>query len=161
MKKAPDADAKNCSICTSAHIITRSPADRVNEKLAKLEANGTPKRLSGSHECKSKIMAPNIWKGVRDDALTVVGRQKDTETPCMARNIINWIPDLANPHARTKTSWRKQLAKNIVRLPTRSAMEPARMRKHPVMSLSEISGLLWTVYRLLACIFLTHRLRQA
>ena len=161
MRKAPNTDAKDCSICSSTHVITRSPADRVNEKPTKHDANGKSKRLSGSHECKSKITAPTIWKGVRDDALTVVGRQKDTETPCMARNIINWIPDLANLHARTKTPWRKQPTKNIVRLPTRSAMEPARMRKHPVVSLSEVSGLLWTVYRLLAGIFLTHRLRQA
>ena len=67
--------------------------------------------------------------------LTAVGRQKETAIPCIARNMISWIPDLAKPQAKTNTPWKKQPIRNIVRLQTRSATEPERMRKHPVVRL--------------------------
>ncbi len=71
--------------------------------------------------------------------LTAVGKHKDTAMPCMARNMISWMPVSESPHASTKMPCRKQPRRKVFREPTKSAIEPARMRRHPVVSLVEMS----------------------
>lgn len=74
--------------------------------------------------------------------LTAVGRHSDTAIPCKARNMINWIPVRAKPQARTKTPCRQQPVRKIFRLPARSAIEPARMRRQPIVNLKSRSDIL-------------------
>ena len=64
-----------------------------------------------------------------------VGRQRATAIPCMARNMINWIPVRARPHASTKQARRKHAVRKIGQLPTTSATAPAVRRHEPLVKL--------------------------
>ena len=66
---------------------------------------------------------------------TEVGRQRATAIPCMARNMINSIPDRARPHANTKQARRKHPVRNTGRLPITSATAPAMRRHEPLVNL--------------------------
>ena len=66
--------------------------------------------------------------------LTAMGRHIETAIPCIARNKICWRPVFESPHASTKMPGRKQPRRKVLRAPTRSAIEPARMSRQPVVS---------------------------
>lgn len=72
------------------------------------------------------------WETIATD----VGKHRETATPCMVRNMINWTPVWDRPHAVTKQPTRKQPIRLMMRLPTTSAMEPARRRQEPLASLA-------------------------
>ena len=73
--------------------------------------------------------------------LTAVGKHIETATPCIALNMINWIPVLESPQARTKIPWRKHPMRKVLREPIKSAIEPARIRRQPVVNAYTDAGL--------------------
>jgi hypothetical protein len=66
---------------------------------------------------------------------TDVGRQSETAIPCIARNIMSSIPVRARPHAMIKPPVSKQPARLTRRVPTASAIEPARRRQELLVRL--------------------------
>ena len=66
---------------------------------------------------------------------TEVGKHSDTATPCRARNMISSIPVLARPQPMMNHPSKKHPVKLISRLPTTSAIEPARSRHDPLVNL--------------------------
>ena len=67
---------------------------------------------------------------------TEVGRQRDTATPCKARNMISSIPVLARPQPTMSHPSRKQPVRLMRRFPTTSAIDPASSRQEPLVSLT-------------------------
>jgi hypothetical protein len=70
---------------------------------------------------------------------TEVGKQSDIAIPCMARNMISWMPVRDSPHARIKMLVRKQPNRLTRLLPITSAMEPARRRHELLVKLYILS----------------------
>lgn len=66
-----------------------------------------------------------------DMMATEVGKQNETATPCIARNMISSIPVRARPHPSTKQETKAQPITLIDRFPTTSATEPAKRRHEP------------------------------
>lgn len=64
-----------------------------------------------------------------------VGKQSAIAIPCMARNMINSMPVFGNPQASMKRPSIKVPVRLTMRLPMTSAIEPARRRHEPLVSL--------------------------